>query len=300
MVTVVALDVPADLAPSVADAVADSCRNAIGMGRCTLSRKLAASTSVAWYAVIRIDDAEPAKLRIVFRSRTATGAMVAQRILSFSDRDVPETRWASAGLVVAGLVAAQDASASSPTPVEREKSEPPQEPRAPRPPDLAWGADAGGLFGQGLQRGAFRIGAFGRGWVGATSSGLVGAVSVRFAEREGTTSLTWWSASAGLGARFGKSRNLLNAELIGELVLERLLVSAVDSSRGLEDNDAKNRFGGRLGANVTIRLAGGLRFLVGADASAMTPPVDIQVKGNLEGREPSLRFAFTTGFRLDL
>jgi hypothetical protein len=300
MVTVVALDVPADLAPSVADAVASSCQNAIGAGRCTLSHKLEASTSVAWYAVIRVDDGEQAKLRIEFRRRSATGEMVAERALAFSARDVPENRWASAGLVVAGLVAAQDASAPNPPPTKREKSEPPHERRSPRPPGLAWGADAGAVFGQGLQRGAYRVGAFGRGWVDAASSGMIGAVGVRFAEREGTTSLTWWSASAGFGARLGSGRNLVNAELLGELVFERLLVSTVDSSSGLEDRGGQNRFGGRLGANVTIRLARSLCFLGGADASAMTPPVDIQVRGTLEGREPPLRFAFTTGFRLDL
>jgi hypothetical protein len=129
---------------------------------------------------------------------------------------------------------------------------------------------------------------------------MVGTASVRFEERGGAASLTWWSVSGGLGARFGSSRSLLNAELLGELVFERLLVSAVDPSTRLEDHGGQNRFGGRLGANATIRVASGLRFLAGADASAMTPPVDIQVRGSLEGREPAVRLAFTTGVRFDL
>ncbi|HEX3852910.1 MAG TPA: hypothetical protein VHW01_18230 [Polyangiaceae bacterium] len=220
--------------------------------------------------------------------------------MAFSERDLPESRWATAGLIIAGLVAAEDALARSSVQARVQPEPEPQQPRPPAsPPEWRWGLDAGALTGQGLQQGPYRVGAFARAWA-TTGSGLVGAATLRYAERGGDLSLTWWSFATGIGARFGPSRGVLGAELIGDLVLERMLVSAQDPASARVDHGSQSRFGGRLGLNATVELTKGLRFLVGTDVSALTPAVDIAVNSRLAANEPVVRFAFSAGLRADL
>lgn len=299
MLTAVAIDVPTDLAPAAADAATRSCENAIGSGRCLLANQVDRRVGTSWYARVRPDELEPTTLRIEFKARSASGALFAQRTLAFSERDGPESRWASAGLVIAGLVAAEDAT-QLPATEANDKGDGVPVVAAPFRLDLRWGLDAGALAGQGLQHGAYRVGAFGRAWVDAPASGMLGDLSVRYAERGGDASLTWWSISAGAGARLGKKTELVNAELVGDIVFERVLVSAEDVPTGRQDSGGKSRFGGRISVNASAQVARTLRFVIGSDVSAMTPSVDIEVKGNSAGREPAVQFAFTAGLRLEL
>jgi hypothetical protein len=299
MLPIVAIEVPAEVAPAIADSVKWSCENAIGSGRCPLAQQLTNASDVAWYAIVRGDDDEPSKLRIEFRSHTRDGRMLAQRVLAFSERDLPESRWATAGLVIAGLVAAEDALARSASPA-RDQPEPvrPVPPSRPRP-EWWWGLDAGALTGPGLREGAYRAGAFARAWATA-GSGLIGAATLRYAERGGALSLTWWSLSTGVGARFGPRHAALGGELIGDLVFERMLVSAQDPVSARVDRGSQDRFGGRLGLNATVELTRSLQFLAGTDVSALTPAVDIAVNSHLAASEPVVRFAFSAGLRADL
>ena len=299
MLPIVAIEVPSELAPAIADSVKWSCENAIGGGRCPLARELTNAGDVAWYAIVRGDFDEPSKLRIEFRTGSRAGRVLAQRVVAFSDRDLPESRWATAGLIIAGLVAAEDALARSASRA-REPPEPVQQlPPSSSRPEWWWGLDAGALTGQGLQQGAYRVGAFARAWT-ATSSGLIGAATLRYAERAGDLSLTWWSLSTGVGARFGPRHAALGGELIGDLVFERMLVSAEDPANARVDHGSQNRLGGRLGLNATVELTRGLQFLLGADVSALTPAVDIAVNSHVTATEPVVRFAFSAGLRADL
>jgi hypothetical protein len=155
------------------------------------------------------------------------------------------------------------------------------------------------LGGPALQQGPYRLGGFGRGWVGSRISGVLGALTLRYAARGGSPELTWWSVSGGLGARLGSWQSVITADVLGELVVERMAASATDPTNGREDRGGQARFGGRLGSNVAVRFAPGFRFLVGVDATALTPAVDLELKGSTVGREPSMRFSVTGGFRAD-
>jgi hypothetical protein len=299
MLPVVAIEVPSELAPAVADSVKSSCENAIGSGRCPFARELTASDDVSWYAIVLRDVDEPSRLRVEFRSQSRSGPLLTQRVLAFTEHDLQESRWATAGLIIAGLVAAEDALARSSVRI----SEQPKAEQQPRPPASAsqwqWGLDAGALTGPGLREGPYRVGAFARAWA-AAGSGILGAAALRYAERGGDLSLTWWSLSTGIGARLGPSRGVVGAELIGDLVFERMLVSAQDPASARVGYGSHSRFGGRLGLNATVELTKGLRFLVGTDVSALTPSVDIAVNSRVAANEPIVRFAFSAGFRADL
>src|SRR5262245_27870270 len=129
MATVVAIDVPADLPPVVAQAAVTECRNALGSERCIASQ--AKHTIIPdWYAIIRSDAVKQGRLRIEFRRSAPSGELVAQRILSFSERDPERSRWVSAELVVAALLAAEDAT-TKPSPMDV----PPTRDVAPLAPD---------------------------------------------------------------------------------------------------------------------------------------------------------------------
>jgi hypothetical protein len=292
MVPAVAIDVPNDVPAAIAVAALSSCRSAIGDERCVLADS---NDSTMWYATIRVADGEPLRLRIEFRARGAAHPNVVEKVLTFSDRDDLPSRWASAGLVIAGLVAAEDA-------VPPKPSEPTPHSEAPKPiisgpsPALGWGLDAGGLTGPGLQHGAYRVGGFARGWI-ASDSGVVVDASLRLAGRGGDPAVTWWSIAAGVGGRLGAPRNILNAEVVGELVAERMTAQATDPKGGREDSGGQSRFGGRLSLITTMRLSNGLRVLLGLDTTALTPQVDVAVKSVVVDREPPLRFSIVGGIR---
>jgi hypothetical protein len=291
MLPVVAIDVPSELAPAAAESAVGSCENAIGSGGCPLVRDPTDRINVAWYATVRSDPELPFQLRIDFRSHSAAGPTVAERTLIFSETDPLESRWASVGLIIAGLVAAQDAAArASPAPERR----PPQ---AQARHQWWWGVDAGALTGPGADHGAYRVGALARAWTTA-ASGFIGAATLRYAERSDVVALTWWSLSTGVGVRLGPRRGAFGADLVGDLVVERMFVSTTDQLRH-HDTGSQNRIGARIGANASLQLFEGLRLLGGVDASALTPAVDIAVKSSVVATEPTVRFALSSGLRLE-
>jgi hypothetical protein len=92
----------------------------------------------------------------------------------------------------------------------------------------------------------------------------------------------------------------VNVEMIAAPLLERMLITASDPSRGRSDAGGATRFGGSLGLDVAATLWRDLRLLVGGDVSALTPPVTIELNGTRVGSEQGIRFALTGGLRLDL
>src|SRR4051812_47833123 len=99
----IALEPPSESA--AARAITQSCQGAIGEGRCRDSAEVGPATVVAWYALVRVGDPSGPELRIEFHDRNRSGVLLETRALSFSERDSPETRWASAGAVIAAFVA---------------------------------------------------------------------------------------------------------------------------------------------------------------------------------------------------
>jgi hypothetical protein len=284
----------------VVQVVARSCQQAIGEGRCKPAAELEPASVVAWYALIKVPEPEASEVSIEFHDRSENGALIETRSLTFAHRDSELSRWASAGAVIAAFVAARD-SGTEPVPAERETPPPPPPPvdKPPPEPGPAFDLDLALLTGPGLDSGAFRLGALGRGYVSLPQApGVLGLVSLRYAERAGDLELSWWSASCGLGARLGGGKaSRLSAELTGELAFERMSMSAVDAETTQQDEAAQNRFGGRLSVNLALGVTEHLALVAGGEASAMRPSVTIAIGDEAVGREPAFGFGLSAGVR---
>lgn len=290
----IALEPPSD--PIVVRDISASCEEAIGANRCPDAATLPNSTVVSWFALVRLDDPSASLVRIEFYDRSPSGTLIESRSLSFSERDDPQSRWASVGAVIAAFVAARDSAGVSaparPRPLPLPPAPPPKD-----DPGLGWNVDVAVLAGPGLDRGAFRLGALGRGYLALPGApGVLALVSARYAERPGNLQLAWWSASCGLAARLGRA-TLLSAELTGELAFERLSMSATDPTTSKTDDAAQNRFGGRLSVNLALKLVNHLAWVAGAEATALRPAVAIAIGREDSGRAPAVTYAFSTGLR---
>jgi hypothetical protein len=280
--------------------VTRSCEEAIGDGRCPAASELAPASVVTWYALVHMEGPSAPTLEIEFHDRSAAGSLIEKRVLSFSERDSAESRWASAGAVIAAFVAARDGTVGPPMPRPR----PLPAPLAPPPPaplPLRWNADLALFTGPALDRGAFRWGGLARGYLAAPQAPRVlGLVSLRYAEadRKDTVDLSWWAASAGIGARLGGHDTPLSAELTGELSFERLSMAATDLVTAEREATSQNRFGGRLSVNFSLQVAGPLGVVVGAEANALRPSVAIRVGEEDLGRAPAVSYACSAGLRV--
>jgi hypothetical protein len=291
----IATDIPAETGRA-APIVSKSCEAVVGAGRCPLAQDLAAPDIVAWYAVVRADDAEGSRIRIEFHDRQATGALVETRELVFSERDNADSRWASAGAVIAAFVVARDT--PSGVPVVTRQPEIRTEP-SPDTQALRWGFDLAFATGPGLDRGAYRFGGLGRGFVGLPRApNVLGVLSLRYAQRPGDLDLAWASGSLGIGVRSGGRRSPLTVELLGELVVERMWVAGRNAETGHEGSSSENRFGGRLGVNAAFAIWQSVGFVLGAEANALRPSVDITFLDAHVGRDPTVQFALSCGVRV--
>ena len=293
MVSGVVIEVPVEAAPAAAPVVVSRCAQALGAGRCLLAGD---NVGARYHAQI-VSDPDARRLSIEFRRGSASGPILAERELIFALTDAPESRWASAGLVVAGLVAAFDASAAT---AGSAQQPPPRRTSLAAAPNRAMlGVDVAALVGPGLADGPARLGGFGRFWYGWSSySRVLGLASVRYAALASGPHVSWTSLGLGLETRVGSPDSLLSLELTGELVAERFAVSATQAGTGQTASARQNRVGGRLGLSVPVRLSQRLRLLVGGDAAAMTPPVKVEVESHVVGREPAARVVAFLGFRL--
>jgi hypothetical protein len=294
MLTVaIAIEIPGDAAHP-APIVSKSCEAVVGDGRCPLAQELGASSVVAWYAIVRADDAAGSRLRIEFHDKSPTGAIVETRDLVFSERDDSESRWSSAGAVIAAFVAARDAPDAPPVPRRPDSAAA----GPPRDTSVPWGFDLAFVTGPGLDQGPYRTGVLGRGFVGLPRApNVFAALSFRYAERPGNLDLSWVSASAGIGARTGGTHAVACVELLGELVVERMFIAGRSPITGHEGSSAENRFGGRLGSNGALAIWNALAIVVGAEVSVTRPSVDITFLDAKAGRTPTVEFATSFGLR---
>jgi len=290
----IAIDMPADTG-TAAPIISKSCEAAVGTGRCPLARDLKASSVVTWYAVVHSEDPEGARLRIELRDRSATGVLVETRDLVFSAHDKSESRWASAGAVIAALVAARDSPDTAPAIAHRMVV---PVGHAFGDEGLPWGFDLVFVTGPGLDRGGYRLGGFVRGFVGLPRApAVIGMLSLGYAQRPGDLDLSWLSASGGMGARIGRRESTVSAELIGELVVERMSMTGRNAATGHEASVSQNRFGGRLGTNFALRVWADFAFVLGAEVSALRPSIDIAFLDERVGRAPLVEFGMSGGVR---
>src|ERR1700761_7519346 len=126
----VAVDVPVQTA--AAERALATCSAALGKEQCALATE---GVNARWYAVVRFDPERQAVLLIQLYDGNA-GPRVASSQLEFKDRDTELERWASAGVVVAALVAAQTEAKTAPDPDPQPVPvpAPPVPPRAPPKP----------------------------------------------------------------------------------------------------------------------------------------------------------------------
>lgn len=290
----IALEPPIEPAP--AQVVAHSCEASLGKGRCRVASELSPGSVVAWYALVRSE--EGAGLAIEFYDRNANGTLIEKRELSFPEQANAEQRWASVGAVIAAFVAAREGGEPAPKPQPAPEPAPAPPPAPPPSPGLAFNADLALFAGPGLDKGRYRLGALARGYVASPEvPRVLGLVSVRYAERPGALSLAWWGASCGMGARLGARTSPLSLELTGELVFERLQMSARDDATGSSESSSQNRFGGRLSINAALAFASHFGVVVGAEATALRPSVAITVGTDDSGRALPVSYASSAGLR---
>jgi hypothetical protein len=293
----IAVEPPAESAPAV-DLAVQSCERSIGSGRCRSAEGATTATVVAWYAVIAVDP-ETSAITIRFHDRNPQGILIETRALAFSERDNPESRWASAGAVIAAFVAARDSGAQLPTLPPPSPPPPPEPAAAPAMPErpTAWNVDLALFSGSALDRGPLRWGALGRGYLALPQApSVLGLVSLRYAERPGDLSLAWYGAGFGLGARARSEP--FSAELTGEVAFERLRMEAEDPAQTGSDSASQNRFGGRLSVNLGLDLSSHLALVAGAEVAAMRPSIAILVADDDVGSVPAVAYGFSIGVRL--
>jgi len=303
----VVVDVPSVQA-AAAERALETCNGALGSGACALANE---GGSARWYAVVRFDPERQAVLLIQLYDGNTEGERVASTQLEFKDRDSELERWASAGVVVAALVAAQSATAESePAP---EPIQPP--PPAPRPPPQALRAtqrearapspsiwarlDLGATGGSELSNGTLRFGPLARIQLAfADAPAFVcasGAYTIRGA---GTPDLTWVTGSLGFGAHLGFAQQRLALELRAEAALESVSIHASNGARS--DNASRTRFGPRFGLDFGGYFRKNLGLFAGLEAAVLRPRVDINVSGADQAGLPPFSWGFISAVRYDV
>jgi len=305
MVFAVVVDVPPVEAAAAARTLA-TCNAALGPRQCALAGSdFGAESQARWYAVVRYGSGGQVNLTIELYEGTREGTRVASSELEFKERDAPEERWASAGVVVAALVAAQTAipTSAEQTPVHaplapRAAALPTRPPSAPHSSSWVWVA-LGVTAGSEVRSAPLRVGPLGR--LGVMFSNLPvfaftsSAYTLRSSKR---TDLAWLTSSVGLGAqvRFAHQRAAL--EVRTEAVLESVGIQATDGAR--IESARRTRFGPRFGLDLSGYWAKNWALVVGAEAGALGPRVVIDVRGQPAAEElPPFVWGVLSGLRYD-
>jgi hypothetical protein len=297
----VVVDVP-PIEASAAASVLSTCNAALGAAHCAIASPEAIGQ---WYAVVRFAPDQNTVFTIELHDGTANGTQVAASQLEFKDRDSERERWASAGVVVAALVAAQSEA----------RREPPPKPTAPEPFPVRAAApsarpaapaerrrwirlDLGATGGSENQHGAIRVGPLGRFGVAFSELPVFALASAAYTVRaSGTPESTWFTGSLGFGVRIGFAQQRGALELRTEGVLESVSFHASDAARS--QRARRTRWGPRLGLDVSGYLTKNLALVAGAEAAALHPGVDIAVGGSDVDRLPPLSWGFISLVRYD-
>lgn len=301
MLPVVSIELPPDASKTATAMVVERCDSVLGLGRCRWTGE-PPRPQEQFYARVTTAADESTSIRIELHQGGPTGTLVEVRDLVFSLDDAESSKWGAAGLVVASLVSAAEARmVRVPNNVKR-----PPLPALPPPVPPAlhyyrYGIDLAALLGPGLDASRYRIGGAGRVFFAVPPAPhVIGCLSLRYASLATDVKPTWLTVGVGLGASLGRRESMLNAQLSWEALLERATVSAGDGGTGARDQAEQRRFGGRLQLTLALRAADWLRFVLGADASVMTPPLKIELHDQVAGRESSARFSLLGGIRLAL
>jgi len=290
MVFAVVVDVP-PVEAARAERTLATCNAALGPAQCVLAgADSPAEAKSAWYAVVRYGPDGQARLTIELYEGDRAGPHVASSELEFKERDSPEERWASAGVVVAALVLAQTADQKR---IEKKLAPPPLAPAPPaltgpppvvrRPPWLR--LDLGITVGSELRSAPLRVGPLARFGLAFSEVPLFAFASAAYTVRSsGGTDLNWLGGSLGAGARLSFAQQRAAFEVRGEAVLETLGVQASDGQR--TESARRTRFGPRFGLDWSGYWAKNWALVLGAEAGVMGPRVVLDIAGQSEELPP--------------
>jgi hypothetical protein len=303
MAFAVVVDVP-PVEAEAAQRALTTCNAALGPEKCALASE---GATAHWYAVVRFDPERGAVLTIQLFDGSSQGVRVASSELEFKDRDTELERWASAGVVVAALVAAQTSAPAEPTrrpappPTPAPVSKSPARSARPRlaPVRQRWlRMDLGATGGSEVEGGTLRFGTLGRfGLAFSEVPGFVFGSAAYTVRGSGKPDITWLTGSLGFGVHVGFPRNSGALEVRTEGVLESVAIHA--TSGGRSASAERTRFGPRFGLDLSGYLAKNLALVAGVEAAALLPGVDIHVGGEEADRLPPFSWGFISVVRYD-
>jgi hypothetical protein len=296
MVFAVVVDVPPVEATAAARTLA-TCNAALGAGQCALAGAKAGTDAASlWYALVRYGSGGQLELTIELYERTRAGSRVASSELEFKERDPPEERWASVGVVVAALVLAQPAKPAIPKRVDEQPAPAlaasarpvalvPPVAAVRRPPWLR--LDLGISAGSEVRSAPLRVGPLGRFGIAFANLPLFAFASGAYTVgSSGSTDLTWLTGSLGAGVRAAFAQQRAALEVRAEVVIEELGIQATDGERS--ESARRTRFGPRLGLDLSGYWAKNWALVVGAEAGVLGPRVviDLPSQGQTEELPP--------------
>ncbi len=277
----IAVDSAIDHGPQAERVVSAACEEVIGQGRCPLARALRPGTVAAWYAVVRPSDGAISSLRIEFRDRTADGVLIEERVLTFSGSDGEDSRLASAGSVIAALVAAREGSLARAPAVAV----------APRPD---WSVDLAALFAPAFEDGQTRWGGLARTHLGFWGRPF-GVASASAEAHAGNPDFVWWALAAGVGTRVADRGARVNLELGAELVYERTSVSVTQGAA--HDSAGQNGWGGRLSVGAVWATWPHASTTFGVQGTWISPRMEVVVADQTAQRVPAATLGLAVGLR---
>jgi hypothetical protein len=280
-----------------------TCNAALGPEKCVLASD---GVSAHWYAVVRFDPERKAVLTIQLYDGSTQGIRVASSELEFKDRDTELERWASAGVVVAALVAAQTSIPQEPEPKPTPVAPVPPVRQPPRPVprvrlvpvEPVWlRMDLGATGGSEIEHGALRFGAFGRVGLAFREVPVFAFGSAAYTVRgAGAPDLTWLTTSLGFGVHVGfAERAALDVRTEG--VLESVTIHASNSSGAASAE--RTRLGPRFGLDLSGYFAKNLALVAGLEAAVFLPRVEIFVGGTEVNQLPPFNWGFISAVRYD-
>lgn len=302
MAFAVAVELPPIEAVTAARAIA-TCNATLGPGQCVLARGTdRSSPATRWYAVVRFGPEGETRLTIELYEGPRGESRVASSQLVFKERDSPEERWASAGVVVAALVLAQPADRSpSEKNAEPARARPVpravESPAAGRPAPHHFRLDLGVTAGSEERNAPLRIGPMARFGIGFANAPAIAFASGAYTfQRSATADLSWLTGSLGASVRLSFAQGRGAVEARAEAVLESVGITASDGQRS--ESARRTRLGPRFGLDLSGYLTKNWALLAGVEAGVLGPRVVIDVAG--QTRElPAFACGFLSAVRYD-
>jgi hypothetical protein len=321
--SIVAIEPPPEWGDEARAKVVESCRRALGDGRCVL----APSGEPAPPYLARLHwEGESLGVSLIVAGGDAP---LAESSLHFSEADDEKQRWVAAGLLVAALTVAEaeapetsnvDAPAEKPAPVPAQNAAPAPKAAEPVPP-VAPPSDAseespanaprhapvqldlGAFGGPGLDGGSPRIGATLRGWLAPAESRWALTLGARGARgtaayAETAAVAVWTGGSLGLGVCVAVCSAGGSLVASGEAVVERTELQL--ERAGVVDREAVWRSGARLGLTGAVRLLPALGLWASGDATLLRPEVAVRVDSTPTDQDSSIRWTAGAGLRFYL